>query len=252
MSDQTKKDISLKEDSCSCCQQKTNNCDSIEELESKNKKVKFTVLQTSLVKTQPENPFAMINSSSSSCCSNDDGSYEITDNKVTDQALTGNILEFQIEGMDCPVCAQTIEKSLVKLLGISNVKVNYSTSKMHVVVEENSRLESIQTHVQKLGFQARPIAQNKKKGQTFIIEGMDCGVCAQTLEKYLNTLPAIREVSVNFSTGKMQIVHDMTLEEVIKAVSKSGFKATLVSRAKNTLEATLPAKKFTIRFPVFS
>jgi len=194
----------------------------------------------------------MINSSSSSCCSNDDGSYEITDNKVTDQALTGNILEFQIEGMDCPVCAQTIEKSLVKLLGISNVKVNYSTSKMHVVVEENSRLESIQTHVQKLGFQARPIAQNKKKGQTFIIEGMDCGVCAQTLEKYLNTLPAIREVSVNFSTGKMQIVHDMTLEEVIKAVSKSGFKATLVSRAKNTLEATLPAKKFTIRFPVFS
>ncbi|MDR3598903.1 MAG: heavy metal translocating P-type ATPase [Desulfosporosinus sp.] len=252
MSDQTKKDISLKEDSCSCCQQETNNCDSIEELESKNKKVKFTVLQTSLVKTQPENPFAMINSSSSSCCSNDDGSYEITDNKVTDQALTGNILEFQIEGMDCPVCAQTIEKSLVKLLGISNVKVSYSTSKMQVVVEDNSRLESIQTHVQKLGFQARPIAQNKKKGQTFIIEGMDCGVCAQTLEKYLNTLPTIREVSVNFSTGKMQIVHAMTLEEVIKDVSKSGFKAILVSRTKNMMEATIPAKKFTISLSAIS
>jgi|GEM_PF-5716274 len=75
MSDQTEKDISLKEDSCSCSQQETDNCDSIEELESKNKKVKFTVLQNSLVKTQPENSSAMINSSNSSFCSNDDGSY---------------------------------------------------------------------------------------------------------------------------------------------------------------------------------
>lgn len=41
---------------------------------------------------------------------------------------------------------------------------------------------------------------------------MDCEVCAQTLEKYLNTLLAVRKVSVNFSTGKMQIVHDMTKE----------------------------------------
>ena len=40
-------------------------------------------------------------------------------------------------------------------------------------------------HVQKLGFKTIPIVQNKKKAQTFIIEGMDCGVCAQTLEKYL-------------------------------------------------------------------
>jgi len=272
MSHQTKKDISVKEDSCTCCQQETNNSqfpvilqpkrpylaasgtcsDSIEEPESRNKKVEFTVLQTSPIDTQPENPFAMINSSSNKCCSNDDRSDEITDKNIPGQFITGNILEYQVEGMDCPVCAQTLEKSLVKLPGVSKVKVNYSTSKMQVVVEDNLLLESIQTHVQKLGFQARPIAQTRKKGQTFIIEGMDCGVCAQTLEKYLKTLSTVKEVNVNFSTGKMQLVHDMTLEDVIKAVSKSGFKATLVSRAKTTMDAPLPVKKLTISLSTIS
>ena len=272
MSNQKKKDISLKEEISTCCQPENNknqvpillqteaplvsSCSCSQPLANSkngNKRVEFTVLQTSSVKIQPEIPFTITNSSSSSCCSDDAGSCEILDQNLNDiQELAGNILEYLIEGMDCPVCAQTIEKSLSKLPGISNVKVNYSTSKMQVVVEDNSYLAGIQTHVQKLGFQARPIAQNKEKGQTFIIEGMDCGVCAQSLEKYLNTLPAVREVSVNFSTGKMHIVHDMTLEEVIKAVSKSGFKATLVSRAKNTLEAPLPAKNFTISLSTIS
>jgi len=146
-------------------------------------KVEFTVVQACPVKAQKENLFAMISPLSSSCCSNDNSSH----------------------------------------IGLSEI------SDKNFLINEN-----------------------KKNVQTFIIEGMDCGVCAQTLEKYLKTLPEIREVSVNFSTGKMQIVHDMTLEDVIKAVSKSGFKATLVSRAKNTMEATLPTKKFTISLSTIS
>ena len=64
----------------------------------------------------------MTNSSNSSCCSDDAGLCEIPDQDLNDiQELTGNILEYRIEGMDCPVCAQTIEKSLAKLQGIKNV-----------------------------------------------------------------------------------------------------------------------------------
>ncbi|HBW36501.1 MAG TPA: cadmium-translocating P-type ATPase [Desulfosporosinus sp.] len=188
----------------------------------------------------------MIESPNSGCCSDD--SCGVEDRELdNNEVLSGHILEFQAEGMDCPVCAQTIEKSLIKISGVNHAKVNYSTSKMQVAVDNGALLESIQKHVQKLGFKVTPITQTKKKGQTFNIEGMDCGVCAKTLEKHLRTLPSVREVSVNFSTGKMHIVHDMTIEEVIKAVSKSGYKASLVSRSKEKTIIPVPAtKKFSL------
>ncbi|KGK89070.1 ATPase [Desulfosporosinus sp. HMP52] len=89
--------------------------------------------------------------------------------------------------------------------------------------------------------------------QEFRIEGMDCGVCAQTLEKYLRTLPTVKDVKVNFSTGKMQLIHDMTIEEVIKAVKKSGFKATLTSRnrEKSNVPVSVP-KRFMVSLSTFS
>ncbi|MCB8815277.1 heavy metal translocating P-type ATPase [Desulfosporosinus shakirovi] len=159
---------------CSCCQP-------LENLERSHKRVEFTVLHTSSVKTQPITPFPITNSSNNSSCSDHNGSCEIPDQNLIDiQELTGNILEYRIEGMDC-------------------------------------------------------------------------GVCAQTLEKYLRTLPTVKEVNVNFSTGKMQIVHDITIEEIIKAVSKSGFKATLISRTKDkTYMPVSVAKKSPVSLSTFS
>ncbi|WP_199242636.1 heavy metal translocating P-type ATPase [Desulfosporosinus fructosivorans] len=265
MSNQPKKDLALEADTGSYSIHNTKNmfpilletvvpktsncsyCDPIEESNCHDKKADLVQFPVSSTKKQAGIPLTMIKSPSSGCCSDSCGAEEDRELEIKD-AIAGNILEFRVEGMDCPVCAQTLEKSLIKMLGINDAKVNYSTSKMQVVVENEALLESIQKHAQKLGFKATPITQTKKKGQTFNIEGMDCGICAQTLEKYLKTLPTVREVSVNFSTGKMQIVHAMTIEEVMKAVSKSGFKASLVSssRKQNTNSPVPATKKFNV------
>jgi len=62
-------------------------------------------------------------------------------------------------------------------------------------------------------------------GNSYTIEGMDCGACAVTLEKHMGRLAAVQEVSVNFAAGKMQIVHGMTERELLGEVSKAGFTA---------------------------
>jgi Cd2+/Zn2+-exporting ATPase len=62
--------------------------------------------------------------------------------------------------------------------------------------------------------------------QTFSIEGMDCSTCALTIENHMKNLPTVKSVSVNFSTGKMIVEHDDSIEEMIKEVSKSGYKAS--------------------------
>lgn len=79
--------------------------------------------------------------------------------------------------------------------------------------------------------------------QTYLVEGMDCGACALTIEKHLHNVSGVEEVRVNFATGKMHIRHDRNVDDIIKEVSNAGFEASLagarrratpVSKSKNT------------------
>ncbi len=40
--------------------------------------------------------------------------------------------------------------------------------------------------------------------KTYLIEGMDSCACANTIVNHLQTVPAVKDVRVNFSTGKAQ------------------------------------------------
>ncbi|MCQ6529046.1 heavy metal translocating P-type ATPase [Bacillus mycoides] len=79
--------------------------------------------------------------------------------------------------------------------------------------------------------------------QTYVVDGMDCGACALTIEKHLQNVSGVEEVRVNFATGKMQIRHNRNADDIIKEVSNAGFEASLagtrrgaapVSKSKNT------------------
>ena len=155
--------------------------------------------------------------------------------------LTGKLNEYHVQGMDCPACARTIEKSLGNVKGINQVKVNYSTGKMQIEIEDDSVLESIPSHMKKIGFSAEPLVKSGNM-QTFNIDGMDCGACAMTIERHMKHLSSVKEVSVNFSTGKMQITHEMNVEDVIKEVSKAGYQASLVSNRRTNAETIEPKK----------
>ncbi|MGN7472044.1 heavy metal translocating P-type ATPase [Brevibacillus sp. SAFN-007a] len=63
------------------------------------------------------------------------------------------------------------------------------------------------------------------------VHGMDCSSCAKSLERHMQSLPAVKEVSVNFSTGKMQLVSDGLPDEVVlKEVAKAGYSAKRLER----------------------
>lgn len=143
--------------------------------------------------------------------------------------------DYLIGGMDCPSCALTIEKSVKTIKGINEVQVNYNTGRMQVDYEDEKALDLLSDTVTKLGHTIEEV-QKKGKGRIYTIEGMDCNSCALTIEKHLKSLPSVTNVSVNFSTGKMMAEHDISVEDVIKEVSKAGFKASLVSNnKKNTM-----------------
>ncbi|MFF2290988.1 heavy metal translocating P-type ATPase [Peribacillus butanolivorans] len=161
-----------------------------------------------------------------SCCSSND---QQTKDTISNSLPLGEKMAYRVHGMDCPACAKTIEKGLSTLRDIAEVKVNYSTAKMQVAASNADAFIPIEREIKKLGFSIEPLNQNGNL-ITFEIEGMDCGSCAKSIENHLNTLPSVKNVSVNFSTGKMKIEHSNSVEDIMTEVSKIGFKASLPSK----------------------
>lgn len=168
-----------------------------------------------------------VSSTSTSCCS----SHGEVKPQETLTAI-GEKAEFRIHGMDCPSCALTIEKGLSGLQDIQDVKVNYNTAKLQIVGKNSASFDRVESEVQKLGYGIEPLLQNKNV-RIFNVEGMDCGSCAKSIENHLNTIPAVKNVSVNFSTGKMKIEHVNRVEDIISEVSKIGYKASLFTSKKS-------------------
>ncbi|PFN82061.1 heavy metal translocating P-type ATPase [Bacillus sp. AFS076308] len=191
------------------------------------------------------------NEVNSSCCSSDSIVLEkpsgpkssSCSSKVEEQSIDIPIspatseekVVFRVHGMDCPACAVTIEKGLSTLKGIRDVTVNYSTAKLQVVGDIGS-FDQIENQVKKLGYTVESLERDKNM-RTYTIEGMDCGSCAKSIENHLNPLPSVRKVSVNFSTGKMKIDHDNSVEDIISEVAKIGYKASLLTKSSKAPEA---------------
>ncbi len=211
-----KQDREIKEEVTSCCSSKSD--------------LPETVKQVSSCCSSKETEQEL--TSSIGCCS----SSEQDSNPVSKSDNEGLEEEFRIYGMDCPACAVTIEKSLGNQKNINQVNVNYSSGKMYINSTEELEFESVQKEMKKLGFEVQPMKINKNV-KNYFVEGMDCGSCAATIENHLNTNPGVKNVKVNFSTGKMKIEHENTSEEIIKEVSKVGFKASLITSKQQNSSA---------------
>ncbi|MER2256399.1 MAG: cation transporter, partial [Priestia megaterium] len=118
-----------------------------------------------------------------SCC----GDHDIATGSNIEETA-----EYRVYGMDCPSCAATIEKSLKTLNDIQHVAINYNTGKLQVAAASESALSLIPNSVERLGFSIEPIQSNKKM-KTYLIEGMDCAACANTIVNHLKTVPAVKD-----------------------------------------------------------
>lgn len=127
--------------------------------------------------------------------------------------------------MSCASCAQTIEKTTKKLPGVKEVSVNLATEKMHIQYDEASLTDkNIKDAVSQSGYKV--VSDIKKK--TFIIEGMTCASCAQTVEKATGKLPGIVSAAVNLATEKMAVQYDpeqLVLSDITNAVKEAGYEA---------------------------
>ncbi|KAB8135761.1 cadmium-translocating P-type ATPase [Gracilibacillus oryzae] len=173
-----------------------------------------------------------------SCCSNEED-----DEAAASKPVQGEKNEYRIYGRDCPSCALTIEKGLNGLKEIREAKVSYSTAKLQVIGANDTAFDKVEETINKLGFTAEPLHQSKNV-RTYQVEGMDCGSCAQSIENHFNTLSTVKSAHVSFATGKMKLEHENSVEEIIREVSKIGYKASLIGDKNKSNEMDQPKGEY--------
>lgn len=132
---------------------------------------------------------------------------------------------FNIEGMTCASCVQTVEKATKKLPGVQESNVNLATEKLNISFDENAvSTQDIQNAVDKAGYKALTDVEQK----SFAITGMTCASCVQTVEKATRKMEGVIASNVNLATEKLTIQYDPTVisvSDITQAVSNAGYEA---------------------------
>lgn len=130
-----------------------------------------------------------------------------------------------VEGMTCASCAQSVEKAIKKLPGVTESNVNLATEKVKVVYDEGVvSVQDIQEAVEDAGYKALTDTVTK----TFVVEGMTCASCVQSVEKATRKLTGVLQSNVNLATEKMAIQYDpaaLSVGDIKTAVSDAGYEA---------------------------
>ena len=92
------------------------------------------------------------------------------------------------------------------------------------------------------------------RSQSFVITGMTCANCVNTVSKTLNQSDKIVEATVNLATEKAKIVADdsLTDQEIINLVEKAGYGAIVNDKAhqeKIARQAARKARNLSLSFP---
>ncbi len=141
---------------------------------------------------------------------------------------------FEVGGMDCVACAQSIERVLGRQDGVDSAVVNYGNNKLYINYDEALVTEElIRQKVDKLGFSltrdqiSQQVAETSDvRKKQFTVEGMDCVACAQSIERVLGKKAGVDSAVVNYASGKLYLAYDPALiktDEVETAVAKLGF-----------------------------
>jgi len=129
--------------------------------------------------------------------------------------------ELKITGMTCATCVRTIEKSVSKLDGVIDVKLNLGNETGMVEYESKKlKISDIEKAIKDAGYGVI----NEKS--TVKIGGMTCATCVKTVENSLKGLDGIVNVNVNLGAEKAFITYNpkvITISDMKKAIENAGY-----------------------------
>ncbi len=131
---------------------------------------------------------------------------------------------FNIYGMHCAGCSNSVQKVLENVPGVKSADVQLTTEKAVVEFENGDvPVEEMTKAVESAGFELKAPDLSKI---TFTIEGMHCAGCVSSVEKAIRQVEGVHQVSVNLATEQAVVEMDekaVSTDDVEEMVEQAGY-----------------------------
>ncbi|MBI4150042.1 copper-translocating P-type ATPase [Candidatus Woesearchaeota archaeon] len=133
-----------------------------------------------------------------------------------------------ITGMHCASCSRLIEKSLLKVPGVSKANVNFAAQKAYVEYDSSkASTEALEQAVAKAGYGV--LREQEHKGEVMLrITGMMSDHCVGIVDATLRKVVGVKDVKVNLATEKAQVWYDavrVKVSDLVTAIKNAGYGA---------------------------
>ncbi|XP_042494053.1 copper-transporting ATPase RAN1-like [Macadamia integrifolia] len=149
-------------------------------------------------------------------------------------------IQVNVSGMTCAACSNSVEAALVGIRGVVRASVALLQNKADVVFDPRLvKDEDIKTAIEDAGFDAEILpdpnmfgtkTQKTLLGQ-FMIGGMTCAACVNSVEGILRKLPGVKGATVALATSLGEVEFDpavISKDDIVNAIEDAGFDAALV------------------------
>lgn len=171
--------------------------------------------------------------------------------RTTATPLSDEILEWRVEGMDCPSCLSKIENAVTRLPGVSDVSVSMATERLRLrLAPGGATPETVERATAAVGHPAhrlaskRPVAVASDGIIEWRVEGMDCPSCLSKIENAVTRLAGVSDVSVSMATERLRLrlaPGGATPEDVERATGSVGHPARRIALPPVPSEGASPA-----------
>ncbi len=154
-------------------------------------------------------------------------------------------IDIGIRGMTCSMCTRSVETAVSAMNGVVSVNASLAFNSAHVefTPSKTSYHEIVET-IEDIGYDVVPrptsaedkeVASSMKAIAEFIVSGMTCSMCTQSVVKTLESVPGVESVVVSLSTNQAKVDFDPsmtsvdTLKEAIEDVGYDVVETHLIS-----------------------
>lgn len=131
-----------------------------------------------------------------------------------------------VRGMDCPDCAEKVQRAVSALPGVEHADVHFTTSRLAVAYDaRHTSHAAIVRAIARIGYQVDEPGGPVQTG-TLQVGGMDCAECALKIERAVMRMPGAQAADVNFTLGRVQVRYDpsiLSLDRVARTVREVGY-----------------------------
>lgn len=134
-------------------------------------------------------------------------------------------VQIPVRGMTCAGCAGRVERSVLKVAGVTQAVVNLVTSEVIVSLAEPVSLTTLVEAVEASGYQV-PL-----HGYDYAVTGMNCGSCVGRIEKALAQSPLVISYQVNLATKQahVQLLAGADPEAISQWLTEHNYPSTLLA-----------------------